>query len=293
MSKRALGRGIEALLQGNEQETTNLERDLMTVHIDRLVPNPDQPRKEFDEESLKELADSIRQQGIIQPIIVEPSGDDYMIVAGERRHRAAIAAGLRQVPVIIRPFTPEERLEIALIENVQREDLNPIEEAEAYHRLMEMASLAQAELAVKVGKNRSTVANALRLLKLPMEIKAALSDGRISPGHARAILSVVNPADQTHLFERIIDEELSVRETERRAAELNRGGRAAGGRTNTPVRSKDSDVNTIEQRLIDTLGTKVAVKGSPRKGRIEISYYSMDDLERLLELLGVDPESLS
>ncbi len=289
MSKRALGKGIEALLQsssGSEEPSKSTERH---VPLNKIYPNPDQPRKAFNEERLKELADSVREQGIIQPIIVEEYGSGYRIVAGERRFRAAQMAHLAEVPVLVRSFTEEEKLEIALIENIQREDLNPIEEANGYRQLMEAAGLSQEELAQKVGKNRSTVANSLRLLKMPESMQEALVSGEMSAGHARALLSVLNPADQMILFNRILKDGLSVREAEVQAGELNRGGRASGGaEKHASMKRQDPELSKIEERLIDLFGTKVSVKGSAKKGRIEISYFSLDDLDRILEIVSPD-----
>lgn len=286
MSKKVLGRGIDALL-GDEREI-----DLASVSevpVSALKPNPQQPRRDFDETALQELADSIRQKGVLQPVLAEPGPDGtYVIVAGERRVRAARLAGLEKVPVLVRQFSPDEKLEIALIENIQREDLNPIEEALAYKKLMEIAGLNQEQIASRVGKDRSTVANTLRLLKLPAEVQGALEKGTLSPGHARALLSLVNPADQQVLFKRIVDKGISVREAEELAAAFSVGKRTAG----KPRRAgqaatgrKDPEVREIEQKLIEKLGTKVELKGNVRKGRMEIAYYSSEDLERLLELI--------
>ena len=295
-----LGRGLNALLDESEQETRDNAPEAVRAGSELFVdpsllkPNPHQPRREFDEEALKELADSIREHGIIQPIIAEEAGDGtYFIIAGERRTRAARLAGLLTVPVILKKFSEERKLEVALIENIQRENLNPIEEAEAYHQLMTMGNLSQEETAARVGKNRSTVANALRLLKLPEDIRSSLSTGQISPGHARAILSIMNPADQRILFGRIVGNGLSVREAERMAAELNGGswagkeGTASGGKKKSDDESVRSiEVRTIEQRFIDALGTKVTVKGSLDRGTIEVAYFSRDDLDRLYELIN-------
>ncbi len=286
MSKRALGKGIEALLQNSGTEEQKPDNGQLSVPLGKIYPNPDQPRKTFAEDSLKELADSIREQGIIQPIIVEEYGSGYRIIAGERRFRAAQLAHLAEVPVIVRNFTEEEKLEIALIENIQREDLNPIEEALGYRNLIDHTGLSQDEVAKKVGKNRSTIANSLRLLKMSREMQDALTYGKMTAGHARALLSILNPADQMILFSRIVTDGLSVREAEAQAGELNRGGRAVQAEKSVSMKKKDPELNTIEQRLIDLFGTKVSVKGSPKKGRIEISYFSLDDLDRILEIVS-------
>lgn len=288
MSKKALGKGIDALLElGSNQDALTAGAD-KEVSIESLIPNPDQPRRSFNQETLQELADSIKEQGIIQPIIVERGQDEdsYCIIAGERRYRAAKLAGVRNVPVIVRSFSKEQKLEIALIENIQREDLNPVEEAQAYKHLMETLDLGQEEVAKRVGKKRSTVANSLRLLKLNDDMQKAIIEDRISAGHARAILSVVNPADQAILFSRIVNDGLSVRKAEEMALDLNRGQRGSGTEKEDKLPKKaDPELQQIQQRLINALGTKVQLKGTTKKGQIEISYYSMDDLERVYELL--------
>lgn len=285
MSKKALGKGIGALLGGEE---TADQSSVSEVPVSSLKPNPEQPRREFNEAALRELADSIRQKGVLQPVLAEAAPDGgYIIIAGERRARAARLAGLEKLPVIIRQFTDQEKLEIALIENVQREDLNPIEQASAFKRLMELAGLSQEQMAARVGKDRSTVANTLRLLKLPPEAQEAVEKGTISPGHARALLMIVNPADQLVLLRRIVAKGMSVREAEDAAPAMNGGKRAAGKRAGTGSAAvrKEPEVRDIEQKLIEKLGTKVDISGTGRKGRIQISYYSADDLDRLLELL--------
>ena len=287
MSKKALGRGIDALL--GDEERTDVS-SVAEVPLSALRPNPLQPRQEFDDTSLGELADSIREKGVLQPILAESDKDGaYIIIAGERRVRAARLAGLERIPVIVRQFTPTEKLEIALVENVQREDLSPIEEALAYRRLMEMANLSQEQIALKVGKDRTTVANALRLLKLPDDARDALSRGSISPGHARALLALVNPSDQKVLLRRIVERGISVRETEAMAGSLNKGKKGAG-KTTSGIREssarREPELREIEQKLIEKLGTKVEVRGTGKKGRIEISYFSSDDLERILEILA-------
>lgn len=261
---------------------------ILRVALGRIEPNPDQPRKTFSPESIGELADSIKRHGLIQPIIVEEAGGDgrYRIVAGERRWRAAQEAALKDIPVIVRSFTPERRLEIALIENVQREDLNPVEEAEAYRGIMELTGCTQEEVADKVGKSRPAIANALRLLKLGPSMLAALRDGTLTPGHARALLAVAEPADRELLFARILAEELSVRQAEAAALEFGRGKRPKApppGKGTEPSLRKPAELAEAEQRLIEAFGTKVSIRGDLEKGAITIEYYSMDDLERILE----------
>jgi ParB family chromosome partitioning protein len=286
MSRKTLGKGIDALLGENTAEAgaTSIE-----VALAALRPNPHQPRQAFSEESLRELADSIREKGILQPILVEPdAGGEYIIIVGERRVRAARLAGLQKIPVIIREFSAQEKLEIALIENVQREDLTPIEAAAAYRRLMELGSLNQEQLAQRIGKERSTVANTLRLLKLPEAAQVALGAGSISAGHARALLMLVNPSDVTVLLRRIVESGMSVRDAEEAAGDLNGGRKGAGKRPGSKGGGSsrgDPHIRDLEQALIEKLGTKVALKGTGKKGKIEISYFSAEELERLLELL--------
>lgn len=288
-SKYGLGKGLDALIPRQEEfqePFASGKGGEILLPLDKLRANPNQPRKTFEEESLKELADSIRAQGIIQPIIVEDAEDGtYTIVTGERRSRAARLAGLREVPVLIRNFSDENRLEVSIIENVQREDLNPIEEATAYKRLMELTGLSQDEVAAKVGKNRSTVANALRLLKLPPVMQKSLETGKISAGHARAILSAVSPEAQTLLFEEILAKNYSVREAENRAAALNAGAPKTGAKAK-PVKKQDPELQAMEQRFIEALGTKVSITGDLKRGYIQIDYYSMEDLDRLYEILS-------
>jgi ParB family chromosome partitioning protein len=260
---------------------------LKTLPLTALKPNPDQPRRSFSEESLAELASSLKTHGLIQPILVEEaSAGSYLIVAGERRYRAATMAGLAEVPVIVRSFTPERRLEIALIENVQREDLNPVEEAEAYRSLMLMGGRSQEEVADIVGKSRSAVANSVRLLRLPESVLAALRDGSLSSGHAKALLSVVDPGRRDILFARIIAEGISVREAEAAANELNNPRPAPAKGVRSGEKPKEPEIRQVEERLIEALGTKVSIKGDGRKGTIAIEYYSLEDLERILDVLA-------
>lgn len=287
MSKKALGKGIGALMGDDEPDDVS---SVAEVPLSSLKPNPEQPRHDFDEASLAELADSIREKGVLQPILAEAGREgQYIIIAGERRVRAARLAGLTKIPVVVRQFSAQEKLEIALIENVQREGLTPIEEALAYRRLIEMTNLSQDQVATKVGKDRSTVANTLRLLKLPAEAQAALAQGTLSAGHARALLSLVNPSDQQILLARIVRDEISVREAEQMASALNAGRKSAPGKgrdAEQAQKRKAPEVRELEQRLIEKLGTKVEVKGSGNKGKIEITYFSSDDLDRLLQILS-------
>ncbi len=286
MSKRALGKGLDSLIQQYDNESeSSFDEGVNEVQIKLIIPNPDQPRKSFDEESLKELSDSIKEQGVIQPIILEESGDRFIIIAGERRFRASRLAGLDTIPGLVRKYTREQKLEIAIIENIQREDLNSIEEAKAYLSLMNTLDLSQEAVAQKVGKKRSTIANSLRLLKLPEDIQESLIKGEISAGHARTILSVLNPSDMRILFSRILSNGYSVRESEKQANDLNNGIRKAPPADKKAEAVKDPEIRRIEQKFLDVLGTKVTVKGGLKKGKIEIDYYSLDDLERIYDLL--------
>jgi len=287
---KGLGRGFGALLPGEDSFT---HPDAASGDVVKMVPlasveaNPDQPRKEFDVSALEELSQSIREQGVLQPLLVEAWASGYRIVAGERRWRAAQLAGLVEIPVLVRSFTDESRMEIALIENIQRSDLKPMEEARAYRNLMDAFNLTQDDVAKKVGKQRSTVANALRLLRLPEEMQGALDQGSLTAGHARAILSVILPEGQRTLYQVILTEGLSVREAEDRAQKLNAGTLAPLSRVSSvaPVK-RVPEIADLEQRFIERLGTKVTIKGDARKGKIEITYVSADDLERLYEVLG-------
>ena len=303
-----LGRGLDALM-GSVPDVSNEIRQ--TVHGDAggifanlpagvtmdengslwvetalLKPNPHQPRSEFDAKSLDELADSIREHGILEPIVIEQADEGFYIIMGGRRTRAAKIAGLEKVPVRLGKYDEQKRLELALIENIQRADLNPIEEALAYYNLMQMSDLSQDEVAKRVGKKRPTVANALRLLKLPEDMQKSLIDLQITAGHARALLSVNNPADQRILFGKIVGSALSVREAEALAADYNNGGRASGKKVKKINIRKDPDIAEIEQKFIEIFGTKVILKGNIDKGTIQIDYFSRQDLDRLYNVIA-------
>jgi len=282
-----LGKGLGALIPDSDSEDLPVGEGVRTLPLARLKPNPDQPRRSFPEESLAELASSIKTHGLIQPILVEEAGEgSYLIVAGERRFRAAAMAGLSEAPAIVRAFSPEKRLEIALIENVQREDLNPVEEAEAYRSLMAMGGRSQEEVADVVGKSRSAVANCLRLLKLPEPILASLRSGGLSAGHAKALLGVVDPGRRDLLFARIVAEGISVREAEAAAQDLNSPRLGEVKRSPRAPKPKEPEIREVEERLIEALGTKVSVSGDGKKGTISIEYYSLEDLERILDVLA-------
>lgn len=290
--KNALGKGLDALLKENfsseQNAALNPENSILNINPALLKANPHQPRKTFDDETIDELAASIKEHGIIQPIVAEKAdanGENYFIISGERRTRAAVKLGLKTVPVILRSFDENKKLEIALIENIQREDLNALEEALAYQEIMNLSNINHEELAKRVGKSRSAVTNSLRILKLPEEMREALRANKISAGHARSLLSVVNPADQQVLFGRIIESNLSVRETEAMAADLNAGlGRIAKKEKKVKNESEQNyELRDIEQQFINSLGTKVQIKGNLKKGVVEISYFSKDDLDSLYQ----------
>ena len=257
---------------------------VLYVSVDKITPNVNQPRKSFDDDSLAELSASIKNQGVLQPLLVEKITDDsYVIVAGERRFRAAKIAGLSEVPVIVKSFNEVQRIEVALIENIQRENLNAIDEAAAYQYLIQKSGLTQEEVAEKVGKKRSTVTNSLRLLQLPDQMKDDIISGVLTAGHARAILSLVNPNDRMLLRNKIIEKELSVREAEEEAQALNEGKKVKVKRA---PKARDPYIQGVEDKLLEAFGTKVEVKGNLKKGKLVIPYASQSDLERLYRLLG-------
>ena len=317
MTKKALGRGLDALISGGVVRSVAAEvphveasvrpaavssapvtatdaprgNEILLLDINLIERSPFQPRTEFDPEHLKELADSIKQRGVIQPLLVRSRrGNDgatrYELIAGERRWRAAREAGLTALPVIVRQASDEEVLEMALIENLQREDLNPLEEAHAYEQLSARFGLTQEQIAVKVGKNRATVANAIRLLALPSEVQSWLANGQLSVGHAKAILGLTIAEEQRLVAERVLRRSLTVRETEQLVEHLKGESkvRASGA---TPV-GKAAQVVAIEERLRQKLGTHVSLHHGKKKGRIELEYYGNDDLTRLLGMLGID-----
>jgi ParB family chromosome partitioning protein len=303
VAKFGLGKGLGALIPEHQQffEQSLEEQSasiVKLVSIEDLVPNPDQPRKTFTQESLDDLAESIRRHGLLQPLLVhqEKSGK-YIIIAGERRYRAAQIAGLEQLPVIVRNQDDENhRIELSLVENIQREDLDPIEEAQAYAKLMEITGATQEGVAEMVGKSRVAVANTIRLLKLPEDMQVQLKQGIISPGHARALLSIEEETERRRLFEHIQLNNLSVRQAEQEAQKIQ--GLLQGKRTKT--RKQLDSLKTIEEipldphlkelmeKLIERLGTKVEISGSIDTGTIKIHYFSREDLERIYEVLKIE-----
>jgi ParB family chromosome partitioning protein len=274
--KRGLGKGLGALIPGAEApEPTTLE-----IPLDHLEANPYQPRKRFQEEALQELAETIRAHGVLTPVVVRRAPGGYQIVAGERRVRAARLAGLTRIPAVVRDAGDAEALEMALVENLQREDLNPIEAAEAYQRLTSEFGLTQEALAERVGRDRSSVANALRLLRLPKPIQDDLVHGALSEGHARALLGLEKPADQLRIRDRVVRGNLTVRATET-LVRRHKSDRPARPR---PL-AADANVADLEDRLRTALGTKVRVQRSGQAGTIEITFFSTDDLTRIADLL--------
>ncbi len=252
-----------------------------------LKPNPRQPRTYFDEEKLNELSESIRSEGVIQPVTVEDAGDGtFYIISGERRTRASLKAGLEKIPVQLKKYSDEKKLVVALIENIQRTDLNPVEEAQAYYKLMEIANITQDQVAERVGKNRSTVANCLRLLKLPEDIQKALVEDKITSGHARAILSLDNDTDMRILFGRIQGQGLSVRQAEAMAKEMREATPFSGTAPKPAVDKRDPNLIALENKIIESLGTKAQIKGDLSKGTITINYFNGEDLDRIFNIIA-------
>ncbi|WP_415929975.1 ParB/RepB/Spo0J family partition protein [Zhenpiania hominis] len=287
---RGLGKGLEALFSNSEIDTQEIsvtkkeeseEKGISFININEIKPNQNQPRKSFNEEKLEELAASIIENGLIQPVILRKADKGYEIVAGERRWRACRKAGLKEIPCIIREFTDEQNMLIAIIENMQREDLNPIEEAEGLNQMIVNFGMTQEQVSKSVGKSRPYITNALRLLKLPSEIREMLLANQLSAGHARAIAGISDTEKQIQLAEYVIREELSVREIEKIIKEENTPKKKISRKKT----EKSADVRKVEDDLKQIMGTKVNLNQSGKKGKIEIEYYSRDELERLIEML--------
>ena len=310
MAKPALGRGLGALMGGNPPLTSpppapsiqpavaavapplapdNRER-VLRVPLNRIRPSALQPRKEFSEEALRELADSIREQGVVQPLIVRERNGFFELIAGERRWRAAQLIALPEIPVIVREADDRAVLELALIENLQRENLNAIEEAHGYAQLSEQFQLTQEEIALKVGKSRAVIANATRLLKLPLPVQKFVREGRISVGHAKVILGLADEKNQTHAAERVIKEGLNVRQTEGLVAKLqSRGSRVAAAKPESVAAPGTAPhIADVESKLREVFATKVQLHYALGKGAVEITFYSDAELERILQILGVN-----
>lgn len=289
-NKRGLGKGLGALIPQGSVFTGG--RTIVNVEIGKVVPNPRQPRTVFTKENLHDLANSIKEQGVIEPILTRMRDGKYELVAGERRLRAAKQAGLSSIPAIVKDFSDQQSLELSLIENLQREDLNPMDEAEGYARLAAEFKLTQDEISKKVGKDRSTIANMLRILSLPEKIKLSLRKNELSTGHARTLLAVPEPDKQLEIWRLIIKNGLSVRDTEALSSSSKdlevrpkKGGRKRAF-------TQNAELNALVEQLTTHLGTKVKMFGTPEKGKIEIEYYSREELDRVLEILlpGLAPD---
>lgn len=280
--KFALGKGLGALIP-DEVEKNKDDKKLL-ISLNKIKNNSDQPRKAFDNEKIAELAESIKHHGIIQPLIVRESGENYIIVAGERRWRAAKMAGLKEVPAIIMELTNEDVLEISLIENIQRQDLNPIEEAFAYKKLLSEFNITQVELSRRIGKSRTAITNTVRLINLDERVQSYLIDGIISEGHGRTLLSISDSEIQYELAQKVIDDKLSVRELERLTKRLS----VENTRDNKEKQNKlNPYYNDIKEKLQDHFGTKVSLSNKKNKGKIEIEYYSEEDLQRILDIINL------
>ncbi|MCI8731441.1 MAG: ParB/RepB/Spo0J family partition protein [Lachnospiraceae bacterium] len=289
--KSGLGKGLDSLIPDHQSEKTGLHTEseesgsndgVVMVKISKVEPNKNQPRKQFDEDSLLELADSIKLYGVLQPLLVLDKGNYYEIIAGERRWRAAKLAGIKEIPVLIKEYTEREIVEISLIENIQRENLNPIEEAIAYKRLLEDFNLKQDEIAERVAKSRTAVTNSIRLLKLDEKVQQMLIDEMISTGHARALLAITEPQEQVNLANQVFDEKLSVRETEKLIKKLLEPAKRVEKKEEPAL---DAAYEQMEEKMKGIIGTKVTIHRKKKdKGKIEIEYYSQDELERIIDI---------
>ena len=290
--KGGLGRGLDALFADvpvsiteeekklDELKDTKEEDRVSYINIHDIMPNVNQPRKTFNEEKIQELADSIRQHGIIQPIVVRKKKKGYEIVAGERRWRASMKAGLAEVPCLVRELTDEQNMLIAIIENMQREDLNPVEEAEGLQQMISNFGMTQEQVSKSVGKSRPYITNSLRLLKLPDYIIEKLSEGVISAGHGRTLVSIEDESMRKQIFTKVLEENLSVRETEKLVAEMGKPAKKKAAK-----KVKNPNTAKVEEELKEILGTKVTINHTGRKGKIEIECYNRDEMERIIELL--------
>jgi len=278
IARQALGKGLGALIPEQPSSEFEGKKVFGTCGIEEIKPNPFQPRKTFADAQLRELVESIQEKGILQPLIVRRKGNGYELIAGERRWRAAQKAGLREVPIIIKEVSESELLEISLIENIQRENLNPVEEGEAYKSLMEQFHLTQEEISKQVGKDRTTITNAVRLLKLPQDIRQTLIDGSISMGHARAFLSLDGPEKQRLALKKVLAGAFSVRQTENLVKRL-------GRRSSSSFSKKIQEWDPLLEELQRALGTKVRIIARGKRGKIEIEFYSREELDRIIDLL--------
>jgi len=280
MRKKVLGRGLEALIPRDIKENVSASEKVINLKADEIAPNPHQPRQVFGENELQELAESIRENGILQPIVVRRSGSGYELVAGERRLRASRILGLKEIPALVRDIDDENTLKLALLENLQREDLNPLEKAAGFKALKEELGVSTAEIARSLGKGRSTIANTIRLLKLPEEVKEMINRGSLTEGHARAILAIEGDSKKVKAAKQVVSEELTVRD-------LEKGGRSQG-RKRAGKREADPELRALEERLEIHLGTKVDIRPGKKGGVIRIRYYSNEQFEGVLENMGVD-----
>ena len=293
---KGLGKGLGALINPRVAAPLPSEEQgerIQNIPIDQIVPSPLQPRTEFRDEQLRDLIDSIRERGIIQPLIVRLAGGKYELIAGERRFRASLEVGLKEAPVIVRKATDQEVLELALIENLQRADLNPIEEATAYNRLSKEFHLTQEEIARRVGKSRASIANAMRLMELDTEVQLHLTQGRITVGHAKVLLGIKNPAEQRLLAERIIRQNSSVRDAEGLVAShlVGTGGKKKRGTQRSGIASDlPPALKNLENRLQHRFSTRVSLHHAEKKGHIAIEYYGSDDLHRLMGEFGISAD---
>src|SRR5689334_12041185 len=276
--QHGLGRGLGAL-HSSPGPASSAEPSTLELPIDAITPNPKQPRKDFDDKALRDLSESVKQSGLLQPVVVRRIGEGYQLVVGERRWRAAKMAGIERIPAIVREASDAQSLELALVENLLRQDLNPMEEAEAYQRLLAEFAWTQEDLARRVARDRSSIANCLRLLKLPDVIQADLRSGRLTMGHARALLSLDSPAEQLRLREEILTHSWSVRATEQ-------GVQAKRAQPTRRLLRRSAELAAVEDALRVALATRVRIVGSERAGRIEVSYSSREELDRLAELIS-------
>jgi ParB family transcriptional regulator, chromosome partitioning protein len=289
VNKRALGRGLDALIPSFDTESnqalynTDDGQAVVEIKIFQIDPNMDQPRRQFDQDKIKELAQSIKKYGVVQPVIVKPKGNRFLLIAGERRWRAAQLAGLPTIPAIVKNLDEKDIMAISLIENLQREDLNPIEQALGIKKLIDEYDLTQEQVADEIGKSRSAVTNILRLLTLSDEIQKFIMDGKLTPGHGRAILGLEDPNMRLQIAKKVIEDELNVRDTERLIKKIKTN---MGNREKPITKTKPSYIIEIESNLEECLGTKVNITPGKKKGVIQIEYYNNDDLERIMSKIG-------
>lgn len=277
---KGLGKGIDALFR---EEAVHKEDQVQQIAIARMITNPFQPRKVFDEAAIEELSQSILEHGIIQPIVVRKNGKKYEIVAGERRYRAAKLAGLTEIPVIVRDFNEQQMMEVAILENLQREDLTPIEEAEAYNSLIVKLNFTQDDLAKRLGKSRPHIANLIRLLQLPEDVREFVNEGKLSMGHGRALLGLKNKRRIPEVAQKVMKDHLNVRQLEKYIQDLNEAVSRETKKT-----KKDIHTQATESQLREYFGTQVQIKKAKNKGKIEIEFYSEDDLQRILDMLNIE-----